>query len=83
MMQSSVTLQVDAVLFVVLGSLADYGNIARWVLLLMTIILWAFQFATMALVREWCRFVNRKSTSIDVDFFRSISMACGNGNLDR
>jgi len=36
-------------LFTTVGSVADYGTFGRWLLLVVTLICWAAQFATMSL----------------------------------
>lgn len=43
------------VLFVTLGSAADYGSFGRWLLLVLTIICWVFQYGLMAIKRpdQW------------------------------
>lgn len=40
---------VMTLLFVVLGSAADYGTFGRWLLLVLTVICWAFQFGFMGI----------------------------------
>jgi MFS-type transporter involved in bile tolerance (Atg22 family) len=46
---------VMTVMFVALGSAADYGNFGRWLLLTLTIICWVFQYCMMAIrhADEW------------------------------
>jgi MFS-type transporter involved in bile tolerance (Atg22 family) len=41
---------IDTVFFIVVGSLSDYGNLGRWILLGLTVIYWAAQMSSMALV---------------------------------
>lgn len=38
-----------ATLFTTIGSAADYGTFGRWLLLVVTVICWAAQFASMSL----------------------------------
>lgn len=40
---------VMTVMFVGLGSAADYGSFGRWLLLVLTVICWIFQYAMMAI----------------------------------
>ncbi|KAH8682961.1 autophagy-related protein 22-like protein [Tricladium varicosporioides] len=40
---------VMTVIFVALGSAADYGNFGRWLLLVLTVICWIFQYCMMAI----------------------------------
>ncbi|KAH6684544.1 autophagy-related protein 22-like protein [Halenospora varia] len=40
---------VMTVMFVALGSAADYGNFGRWLLLVLTVICWVFQYCMMAI----------------------------------
>lgn len=46
---------VMTVMFVALGSAADYGNFGRWLLLVLTVICWVFQYCMMAIRRpeQW------------------------------
>jgi len=46
---------VMTVMFVGLGSAADYGNFGRWLLLVLTVICWVFQYCMMAIRRpdQW------------------------------
>jgi MFS-type transporter involved in bile tolerance (Atg22 family) len=46
---------VMTVLFVVLGSAADYGTFGRWLLLVLTLICWVFQYLMMVIRRpdQW------------------------------
>lgn len=46
---------VMTVMFVALGSAADYGNFGRWLLLVLTVICWIFQYYMMAIRRpdQW------------------------------
>ncbi|KDQ20529.1 hypothetical protein BOTBODRAFT_26547 [Botryobasidium botryosum FD-172 SS1] len=41
---------VMTLIFTTIGSAADYGNFGRWLLLVLTVICWAAQFASVALV---------------------------------
>ena len=41
--------QVMTILFTTIGSAADYGTLGRWLLLFVTVICWAAQFASMTL----------------------------------
>lgn len=41
--------QVMTAIFTTLGSAGDYGTFGRWLLLIITVICWAAQFASMAL----------------------------------
>ncbi|KAH9986350.1 MFS general substrate transporter [Russula compacta] len=43
---------VMTMIFTTLGSAADYGSFGRWLLLVVTLICWATQFATMSLTSE-------------------------------
>lgn len=40
---------VMTVMFVSLGSAADYGNFGRWLLLVLTVICWVFQYCMMSI----------------------------------
>lgn len=40
---------VMTVMFVGLGSAADYGTFGRWLLLVLTVICWVFQYGMMAI----------------------------------
>ncbi|PSR81037.1 hypothetical protein PHLCEN_2v6568 [Hermanssonia centrifuga] len=44
-----VTRKVMAAMFTTIGSAADYGTFGRWLLLVVTVICWAAQFASMSL----------------------------------
>lgn len=46
---------VMTVMFVGLGSAADYGTFGRWLLLVLTVICWVFQYGMMAIRRpeQW------------------------------
>jgi hypothetical protein len=40
---------VMTVIFVILGSAADYGNFGRWLLLFLTVVCWVFQYGMLAI----------------------------------
>ena len=40
---------IMTVIFVALGSAADYGNFGRWLLLFLTVVCWVFQYGMMAI----------------------------------
>lgn len=44
-------MQVMALMFTTIGSAADYGRFGRWLLLVVTVVCWAAQYACMALTR--------------------------------
>lgn len=44
--------QVMTMIFTTIGSAADYGSFGRWLLLVITCICWAAQFASMSLTGE-------------------------------
>ena len=44
--------QVMTLIFTTIGSAADYGTFGRWLLLIITVICWAAQFASMSLTCE-------------------------------
>lgn len=51
---------VMTVLFVTLGSAADYGNFGRWLLLVLTLICWVFQYCMISIrhsYHSFCRIV--------------------------
>ena len=46
---NGVCFAVMTVMFVGLGSAADYGSFGRWLLLFLTVICWVFQYGMMAI----------------------------------
>ena len=46
---NGVCFAVMTVMFVALGSAADYGSFGRWLLLVLTVICWVFQYGMMAI----------------------------------
>ena len=48
--------QVMTLIFTTIGSAADYGTFGRWLLLILTVICWAAQFASMSLTCAPCLF---------------------------
>ncbi|KDQ15698.1 hypothetical protein BOTBODRAFT_31584 [Botryobasidium botryosum FD-172 SS1] len=50
LLSNGLTFMFLTIIFTTLGSAADYGNVGRWLLLGLTIICWAAQYASVALV---------------------------------
>ena len=40
-------------IFTTIGSAADYGTLGRWLLLVLTVICWGAQYASIALTSGW------------------------------
>lgn len=53
-------------IFTTIGSAADYGTFGRWLLLIVTVICWAAQFASMSLT---CASQMFSSLCVGFDFF--------------
>lgn len=65
---SNVILQIMTLIFTTIGSAADYGTFGRWLLLVITCICWAAQFASMSLTGTF-RDVKRTHLVLCVDLF--------------
>lgn len=49
LISNGICFAVMTVMFVALGSAADYGNFGRWLLLVLVVICWIFQYYMMAI----------------------------------
>ena len=49
--------KIMTAIFTTIGSAADYGTFGRWLLLILTVICWGAQFASMSLTCAYIRLV--------------------------
>ena len=74
---------VMTIIFTTIGSAADYGTLARWVLLFMTVVCWIAQFASMTLTCEHFHLISPATNLVNDElwFCSSSSMGSRDGSI--